>query len=466
MKIKRYEGQYVQEVIAQIRDEMGPDAVVLHTRWRSQNGLKRLLGKPQVEVWAGTREEVAKADLATLTAAARAEAEGEVTAGAPLAGLTLDAVDDPEPARPRPQPAAPPAAAPRRPQPLPAPAAARDGDDIGALVAAFAAFSNGQLREPTNGHLAAPAPAPAPVVELLPARTEPQPAEELPETADDLTVALLAQFGDALNRIEEKVDALATPAAPAVEEVEPERLTALLQAGVDPQVARELHDAAAGGSVAEVLYDTFQCCPPLNWSQGCRVVALVGPSGVGKTTTVAKLAGHYGIREGARVLLASTDVQRIGTFEQIKALGQLMEVATLPLRTPAEAQGKLATARRQYDLVLVDTAACQPQEGPAWEHLLDTLIAVEPDEIHVVVSAAMKTKEAARVVDYFRQVLPVHGAVVTKLDEAADPGLVVDLAWRCLVPLSYLGVGHTIPGDLELATPDRLLEMIWAARQS
>lgn len=418
MRIKRYEGQYVHEVIGQIKEELGQDAVVLHTRWRNPAGIKKLLGRPQVEVWAGAREDVG--DLEGGDQAARALALRQAIE---QNSCGLDVTDSDEPARPEPA---------------------------------------------GNGHLAPPAPRPAVAVAVpLPSPAPVPAADELdavlaPDAAaDDLTIALLAQFNSALERLEEKVDALQAPPAEPVSEDSP-RMRALVASGVDPEVAREIAAAAEGRSVAEVLLETFQCGREPDWSDGPKVIAVVGPSGVGKTTTVAKLAGHLAFGRGARVMLASTDTQRVGAFEQIRAMGQLMELPTAALRNPSEAQAKLQMARQAHDVILVDTAACTPQDGDAWDRLLDTLIAVEPDEIHVVVAASMRTSEAARCVEYFRQVLPLHGAVVTKLDEASQAGLLVDLAWRCLLPITWLGTGHDVPGDLEQARPDPLLERVWS----
>lgn len=406
MRIKRYDGQYVHEVIDQIRDELGPDAVVLHTSWRNPAGLKRLLGKPQVEVWAGVREEV--------------EAMPPQSNGA-----------DPHAAR---------ALALRR---------AIEAQQSYAAEAVEAA--NGHAGR--NGAVATlPPPAPEP---------EPEP-ERRAEPSEDLTVALLREFNQVLARLEGKLDGLGAPAEP--DATAPTRLTALTEAGVDRQVAEEIVASAESRSVAEILLDTFQCPGEIDLAHGPKVIALVGPSGVGKTTTAAKLAARYGCESGARVLLASADTQRVGTFEQIRALGQLMELPTWALRSPAEAQAKVQMARQTHDLILVDTAACAAADGEEWERLLDTLIAIDPDEIHVVVSAAMKLKDVERTVRTFREALPLHGAVVTKLDESGDPGLVVDLAWRCLMPISFLGTGHQIPGDLETATPDSLLARVWSTR--
>ena len=448
MKIKRYEGQYVHEVIAQIREELGPDAVVLHTRWRNPAGIKKLLGKPQVEVWAGTREDVDDAEAAE-PAAARLVALRQA----------LEAND-----------------------PVPAAAVEVAAGAVVALNGAAKALNGHGAAKALNGHAGAVAVAEPPALpeldlealvnaahdELsLSGQTPPPTDDDGPDdsVSEDLTVALLSEFNQALSRLEGKVDDLATrQQRPATVTDDSPRLRALVESGVERDVAVQVVAAADDRTVTEVLLDAFQCPPAIDWTGGPKVIAVVGPSGVGKTTSLAKLAGHLAIGRGARVLLASADSQRVGTYEQVKALGQLMELPTCAVRSAAEAQTRLPMMRQGHDVILVDTAACTPQAPESWDRLLDTLIACEPDAIFAVLPASMRPRDAARHIDTFRRVLPLEGVIVTKLDEAADPGLLVDLAWRCLIPIGYLGTGAGIPGDLEVATPELLLRRVWSAQ--
>lgn len=417
MRIKRYEGQYVHEVIAEIRDDLGADAVVLHTRWRNPAGLRRLLGGPKVEVWAGVREPGEPTEAITDTAVELARQVAEPEAAPQPAGT----------------------------------------DDHSARAAAIcrAIEARGQNG---NGHSAA---NPGGRVGLLDVYDEP-PAPTSPRSpaaTDDPTVALLSEFNAALARIESKLDGLTSERA----EAQPSREQALLEAGVSPDVATEVVAAANGRSVTELLFDTFQCTGEIDPAAGPKVVALVGPSGVGKTTTTAKLAGRYGAMAGRRVMLCSTDTRRIGTFEQLRALGELMQIPTCPIHSPDEAAGRIQMARRTHDLVFLDTPACLPG-GEGWNELVDTLIAVEPDQIHLVLAANTRAADAARLVEGFRAAAPLFGVTLTKLDETREAGLLVDLAWRHMLPIAYLADGDSIPGDIAPADAERLVDLVWSRR--
>jgi flagellar biosynthesis protein FlhF len=215
--------------------------------------------------------------------------------------------------------------------------------------------------------------------------------------------------------------------------------------------------------VAEVLHDTFLCPTELRLTGNPRVIALVGPSGAGKTTTAAKLAGHLSLARGARVVLISTDVHRIGAFPQLQALGELMQVPVLTALTPSDALAKVRQARREHDVVIIDTPACSGP-GPVWESLLDTLIAVEPEELLLTLAANTKPSDVQRTARHYGATLPLGGVVVTKLDESGDPGILVNVAWRFQTPVVWLGTGPDIPADLEAATPQQLVNRVWSTR--
>lgn len=386
MTIKRYEGQFVHEVIEQIRSELGPEAVVLHTRWRNPAGLKKLLSRPQVEVWAA----------------------------------------EPDAAPPDPEPAAPLANGPVAARAL-------------ALKQSLAANGAGDDEFLFGDDLEAP-----------PRR--PKRAARRPEPAAD------AGLHEALRRLEGKVDSLSSHAG--ANGHGGGRRAALLRAGVDPEVADELLEAAREQTVVELLWQTFRVTG--EWEPAsARTVALVGASGVGKTTAAAKLAARYGVAGGRRVLLLSCDAQRVGTFEQMRAYAELMELPVAVARTPAELRRVLKSARDKHDLVLLDTpAVCESAIG----RLTELLEAAQPDQIHAVVAATCRPGDVRRHVTALQEALPLTAALVTKLDETRTPGVVVDLAWRHRLPISFLSDGPDVPGDLRCATGEALVRLAWSSR--
>ncbi len=192
--------------------------------------------------------------------------------------------------------------------------------------------------------------------------------------------------------------------------------------------------------------------------QQCRV-ALVGPTGVGKTTTIAKLAGQYRHAGGLTVALLSLDTYRIGAMAQMRIYADLLGLPLSVVRTPAEVRAALA-AERGADLLLVDTTGRSPYQAEEIGTTRRLLREIPGLEVHLVVSATTKGADLEEILRRFRP-LQYRRVLVTKLDEARTSGPLLGLALRRALVISYLGTGQEVPGDLEAATPRRLASLVF-----
>jgi flagellar biosynthesis protein FlhF len=181
------------------------------------------------------------------------------------------------------------------------------------------------------------------------------------------------------------------------------------------------------------------------------VIALVGPTGAGKTTTIAKLAVHPQAFGGWKVGLVTLDTYRVGAVEQ---LGTFAEIAGLPLEViysrdeVREAKKRLAGC----DVVLVDTPGRSPRlaEGEAeWEEILTALA---PDEVHLVQPANIRLDIATTVRDRFLHHGTTH-LLLSKLDEVPGEMGIAELASRAELPARWVTDGQDVPADLRTATP-------------
>ncbi len=187
---------------------------------------------------------------------------------------------------------------------------------------------------------------------------------------------------------------------------------------------------------------------------GRRVVALVGPTGVGKTTTIAKLAAGCRFREGKRVALITTDTYRIAGAQQLKSYAELIGLPYCVAPLPADLKRAL-TSDRDADVIFIDTVGRSARRQDQLEELATYAGADDGYEVHLVLSATTKRADLLQAVKAYRP-LGFSSIIATKLDETATVGPVCEAALTAAVPISYLTTGQEVPDDIEEAQPLRL----------
>lgn len=194
----------------------------------------------------------------------------------------------------------------------------------------------------------------------------------------------------------------------------------------------------------------IRCAPLLNGEKGLsRIVALVGPTGVGKTTTIAKLAAHA-CKQGAKVALITIDTFRVGGVSQLDTYSGIMGLPLEVTKTP----GELAEALQLHgdkEFIFIDTAGQSPRDRNKLLEL-KSFLAVNPEiETHLCLAATTRDRELAQTVDRFG-VLPISRLIFTKLDESESFGSIVNTHLRDNIPLSCFTTGQRVPEDIEIAT--------------
>ncbi|HEX2954003.1 MAG TPA: flagellar biosynthesis protein FlhF [Bacillota bacterium] len=184
------------------------------------------------------------------------------------------------------------------------------------------------------------------------------------------------------------------------------------------------------------------------------VVALVGPTGVGKTTTIAKIAAHFVLFERVKVALVTIDTYRIAAVEQLKTYAEIINIPVSVVFTREDYQEALHNYAG-YDLLLVDTAGRSQKNQGQIQELQNFFNGVTPDEVHLVISATTKLQDMVEVVESFADV-GYNRIIFSKLDETNEYQSLMALAGRIRMPLSYITTGQNVPDDIEVVTPDRL----------
>jgi len=185
-----------------------------------------------------------------------------------------------------------------------------------------------------------------------------------------------------------------------------------------------------------------------------RVIALIGPTGVGKTTTIAKLAANFKLSAGKRVGLVTIDTYRIAAVEQLRTYANIIEVPLRVVLTPKdlpEAIDSLAGS----DVVLIDTAG-RSQKDKARLHQLRKFLAEAPvGEIHLVISATSNCACTKQTIENFAP-LGANRVILSKLDEAETFGTILNVACALDAPLSYVTTGQDVPDDISQADAEQL----------
>ena len=193
---------------------------------------------------------------------------------------------------------------------------------------------------------------------------------------------------------------------------------------------------------------------------GPSIFIIVGPTGVGKTTTIAKLAAVNGLAgTGRDVRIITVDSFRIGARAQVETYGEIMGIPVSAVDNYDELRKQVALAS-SADMILVDTIGKSPRDGSRLEEMRELLSACgENAEVHLAVSATTKTADLRQILNRFNS-FDYKSVILTKLDETSRIGNLVSVISSTGIPLSYLTDGQSVPVDIAVASPLRLLSRL------
>ena len=252
----------------------------------------------------------------------------------------------------------------------------------------------------------------------------------------------------------------------------PELLERLLASGVAPAIAEDLLDSLpdfdawsspaqtpmAEAALRDLLSRRIPCAGSMQLTPGkLKAVALIGPTGVGKTTTIAKLAAHFSLVEGKRVALLTVDTYRIAAVEQLKMYSQIIDI---PIGV-AYSQAEVLPAIEQfadYDLLLIDTAG-RSQKNIMQVGELKALLETLNCETHLALASSMKEEDMIESARRFSAAC-VDRIIFTKLDETGSYGTLFNVAERAGIPISYVTSGQKVPEDIQTADGRHLADLI------
>ncbi len=221
-------------------------------------------------------------------------------------------------------------------------------------------------------------------------------------------------------------------------------------------------EAGARVIIRETLAGMIRCSGVARLKKnGPRMIALVGPTGVGKTTTIAKLAAMYTLKKKVKVALVTTDIFRAGAVEQLKTYANVLRVPMETASTKKELE-KAMEAHSDKDIILIDTAGKSSRDCGKLDELSGLLNGDSGIEKHLCLSATTRDEDLQDIVSQFKT-LTVQRVLFTKLDESRKLGCIANVSLRNNLPLSYITNGQRVPEDIEAASGKKVAQMVLGA---
>ncbi len=244
----------------------------------------------------------------------------------------------------------------------------------------------------------------------------------------------------------------------------------MTQSGVDEKLAGKIIEKAGNScakdsnkrdqDITKLLTRVMDCAGPVQLTEGSQKrVALVGPTGAGKTTTIAKLAADFSLRQKKKVALISLDTYRMGAFDQLKIYGDIMQIPTELAADKYEFQSSIKK-HQDKDLILIDTMGRSHQDAGYAAELKEIFETVGKVETHLVASISSQEKILNAV---HKQLAPLglDRALFTKLDEGLNFGSLLNFSLRTRLPFSYFTSGQRVPEDIEIANQKKVIRLIF-----
>lgn len=203
------------------------------------------------------------------------------------------------------------------------------------------------------------------------------------------------------------------------------------------------------------LIQTHQQTPE---TKNPEIICFIGPTGVGKTTTIAKIAADLLLREGKRVGLITSDTYRIAAVEQLKTYAGILNIPIQVVDSAADLT-RAMNELKDCDIILMDTAGRNYQQKQYIDDLETLLTDKNKIQINLVLSLTSKYEDMKKIIDNF-QTIKMDQLLLTKQDETSSSGAILNLIYHYSIPVTYIANGQNVPDDILTATPELIANFV------
>jgi flagellar biosynthesis protein FlhF len=251
----------------------------------------------------------------------------------------------------------------------------------------------------------------------------------------------------------------------------------LLKNDIEPELAKKIMEDVFGktgtcasmNQVASIVFNTIgemlgvpeTICLKENGKP--TVVIFIGPTGVGKTTTLAKIAANYSLNHKKKVGLITADTYRIAAVDQLKTYADILGLPVAVVYSSSE----IRDAIEKYgdkDIVLIDTAGRSTKELEQFDELKNLVSAAKADEVYLVLSSTTSMSNCKQIIDSY-SFLDNYKLIFTKLDETPVTGMLLNTRYYTKKSLSYVTTGQSVPDDIEVVDTDKLTKNLLGSIQ-
>lgn len=435
MKVKRYVGETAQEAMQKVRSDLGREAIILNTRKIRRKGLAGIFSKPLIEVVATIDTDISSKELKQSQQAAARATQSEVIQQHDGHSFINELNANMQQNKQR------------------------------APVGSYNAAADEEIYIPQIQKREPQAPEPQKLRDMQARDVDSSTAD-----SDEINAikVMLNKVYDAV-KVDYESSKLSAITKAYLEHLEKNEVDKVIINDLKEDIIERLSieeqqsESLVKKTIYNILDNYFKDPAPYTTNNDKKVIVFIGPTGVGKTTTLAKLAANMVLNEKKKVGMITSDTYRIAAVEQLKTYSEIINVPLSIIYSPSEISSAIQGYKNE-DVILVDTAGRSHKDQYQLMELKSLLKTSADFEIYLVISATTRFSDCIEIIKSY-SFLDDYRLLFTKLDETSTLGLLLNVAYITKKPISYITTGQSVPDDIEIADKTKIIHSLLGDNQ-